>query len=193
MFEAGIVVVAVGIALQQFADLDKVANAILASSAILAAVVGFASRTTIGNAVAGLQLAVSQPVRIGDFVTFEGETGTIEEVRLTSTWMRTPADARIVIPNERLASGILRNDSINSPSIAVEVVDLAFERRRRDEGARGRGVRRRAYARGSPRAVPTAGCACWSMGEPAPVRERLAREGDLRRDVLRALREAGVR
>jgi small-conductance mechanosensitive channel len=48
---------------------------VLASSAIAAAVVGFASRQVLANAIAGMVLAVTQPLRIGDLVTFEGENG----------------------------------------------------------------------------------------------------------------------
>ena len=93
----------------------------LASSAIAAAVVGFASRQVLANAIAGMVLAVTQPLRIGDLVTFEGETGTVEDVSLTYTWLRTGSDARLIIPNERLAAGVLRNDSIRSPTVALEV------------------------------------------------------------------------
>jgi small conductance mechanosensitive channel len=70
--------------------------------------------------VAGVFLAITQPLRIGDLVTFEGESGTVEDVRLTYTFLRTPGDARIIIPNERLAGGILHNDSIVSGTVALE-------------------------------------------------------------------------
>ncbi|MDX6726780.1 MAG: small conductance mechanosensitive channel, partial [Baekduia sp.] len=112
--EAIIAIVGIALALQQFSSLDRVGHTILASGAITAAIVGFAARQTLANAVAGIMLAVVQPVRIGDQVTFEDQTGTVEDVGLTYTWLRTGADARILIPNERLAGGILRNDSIRS-------------------------------------------------------------------------------
>jgi small conductance mechanosensitive channel len=117
---AGIVLIGVALALSQFTALDQLGRTVLASSAITAAVVGFAARQVLANAIAGLQLAVTQPVRIGDTVTFEGELGVVEDIRLTSTWLRTPADARIIVPNERLAAGVLRNDSIISPTVASE-------------------------------------------------------------------------
>ena len=66
-------------------------------------------------------LAITQPLRIGDLVTFEDQTGTVEDVRLTYTWLRMGNEARLVIPNERLAAGILRNDSIRSATVALEV------------------------------------------------------------------------
>jgi small-conductance mechanosensitive channel len=110
----------VAIALSQFTALDRIAGTVLASSAIAAAVIGFAARQTLANAVAGVFLAITQPLRIGDLVTFEGESGTVEDVRLTYTFLRTPGDARIIIPNERLAGGILHNDSIVSGTVALE-------------------------------------------------------------------------
>lgn len=192
VFQAAIATVAAAIALQQFADLDRVANALLASSAIAAVVVGFAARPVIANAVAGISLAVSQPLRIGDLVTFEGETGVVEDVRLTCTWLRTLADARIVIPNERLASGILRNDSIGSPTVAIEVsiwlaadVDetVALDAVHALDGVRAR------IAESSP----DGHVRLLVIGPPGAARERQRLEADLRRDALQALRQAGAR
>jgi small conductance mechanosensitive channel len=115
-----IIVIGVAIALTQFAAVNRAAAAILASGAIAAAVLGFAARQTLANAIAGVLIAVAQPLRLGDHVTFEGETGIVEDVRLTYTFLRTADDIRIVIPNERLASGVLRNASIVSPKVGVQ-------------------------------------------------------------------------
>jgi small conductance mechanosensitive channel len=119
--EVTIIVIGFGVALAQFSALDRLAGTVLASSAIAAAVVGFAARQVLANAIAGVQIAITQPVRVGDHVTFEGETGTVEDVRLTTTWLRTGTDARVIVPNERLAAGVLRNESIENPTVAVEV------------------------------------------------------------------------
>src|SRR3954468_16747694 len=121
VIEVTIVVIGVAIAAAQFEALDTLVAPFLASSAIVAAVVGFASRQTLANAVAGVLLAVTQPLRIGDLVTFEGETGTVDDVRLTYTYLRNSAGARIVIPNERLAAGVLRNDTVLEPTVGTEV------------------------------------------------------------------------
>jgi small-conductance mechanosensitive channel len=188
--EAIIVLIAVAIALSQFKSLDRVGHALLASSAITAAVVGFAARQTLANGVAGILLAIVQPIRIGDLVTFEGETGTVEDVGLTYTWLRNGADARILIPNERLASGILRNDSIRSPTVEIEVsVWLAPDA---DE-SRALAALEAIGARARIADVTQEGMRILVMGEPAPPSARLAREGDLRAAALRALREAYVR
>ena len=188
--EAVIIVIALGIALSQFEALDRVGRAILASGAIAAAIVGFAARQTLANAVAGIMLAVTQPLRIGDLVTFEGETGTVEDVGLNYTWLRTGADARLAIPNERLASGILRNDSIRSPVVATEVsvwVAADADETKALEAVEALGVRVRVAE------ATHEGLRLLVMGAPGPPSERVAREGDLRAGALRALREAGCR
>ena len=66
-------------------------------------------------------LAITQPLRVGDWVTFEEQYGVVEDVRLNYTVLRTPGDVRVVIPNERLAAGILRNDTLGSDRIALDV------------------------------------------------------------------------
>ena len=70
---------------------------------MLGLVVGFAARATLANAVAGILLAITQPIRIGDLVTFEEQTGEVEDVRLTYTYLRLDDGSRLVVPNERLA------------------------------------------------------------------------------------------
>jgi small conductance mechanosensitive channel len=165
---------------------------VLASSAIAAAVVGFAARQMLANAIAGMVLAVTQPLRIGDLVTFEGETGTVEDVTLTYTWLRTGADARLIIPNERLAAGILRNDSIRSDVVALEVsVWLAPDA---DETAALGALADVEDARVARIAeVTDAGIRLLVAGPPVAPGERIEREGRLRAAALRALREAGCR
>jgi small-conductance mechanosensitive channel len=98
-----------------------VAGGLLASSAVLGVIIGFASQRTLGNFVAGLLIAISQPVRLGDRVTYAGEDGVIEEIGLTFTLIRTRDDARIVVPNEKLVSDTIRNASIRSRGTFAEV------------------------------------------------------------------------
>jgi small conductance mechanosensitive channel len=189
--EAIVGIIVLAIALSEFDAVDQIGRTILASSAITAAIVGFAARQTLANAVAGILLAVVQPIRIGDLVTFEGETGTVEDVGLTYTWLRTGADARLLVPNERLAGGIIRNDSIRSPTVAVEVsvwIGPDADEATALEALRGlEGVRARIAD------MTHEGIRILVMSAPGPPSERVAREGDLRASALGALRRAGVR
>lgn len=189
---AAIITVGVALALSQFTALDRLAGTVLASSAIAAAVVGFAARQTLANAIAGLLIAVTQPLRIGDFVTFEGETGTVEDVRLTSTWLRTGNDARIIVPNERLAAGMLRNESIGSRTVAIEAsVWLAHS----DDESAALDALRAALPAATIRVaeVTVEGTRILVTGAPTPPAERPAAESDLRHAALRAIRTAGAR
>ena len=70
---------------------------------------------------AGILLAITQPIRIGDLVTFEGETGTVEDVRLTYTFIRKANATRVIVPNERLAQSTIENHTIVDPRVRVEV------------------------------------------------------------------------
>jgi small-conductance mechanosensitive channel len=117
---AGIIAIGIALALSQFESVKRLATGILASSAVLGLVVGFAARQTLANAVAGILLAITQPIRIGDLITFEGDMGTVEDVRLTYTYVRTDHGSRVVIPNERLAQNTVHNHTILDPRVRVE-------------------------------------------------------------------------
>src|SRR5205814_8993591 len=71
-----------------------VAGGLLASSAVPGIVMGFASQRTIGNFVAGLLIAFTQPLRLGDRVEFGGEAGVVEEIGLTYTFIRADDETR---------------------------------------------------------------------------------------------------
>src|ERR687888_111061 len=98
-----------------------VAGALLASSAVLGIVIGFASQRTIGNFIAGLLIAFTQPIRLGDRVVLENTTGTVEEIALTYTFIRTEEGSRLVIPNEKLASDTIVNATIVSREKVAEI------------------------------------------------------------------------
>ena len=117
---AAIIVIGVALALSQFAAIKRVATGVLASSAVLGLVVGFAARQTLANAVAGILLAITQPIRIGDLVTFEDETGVVEDIRLSYTYLRTDDGRRLIVPNERLAQSPIQNHTIVDPRVRVE-------------------------------------------------------------------------
>jgi len=104
-------VVLATIALAQFTELQKLAAGLFASTAVLAAIVGFAAQQTIGNMVAGVQLAVAQPIKIGDRIEFEEVSGRIVDITLSYTYVNPGDDSSIVIPNRMLVAGIVHNRS----------------------------------------------------------------------------------
>jgi small-conductance mechanosensitive channel len=115
-------IVAVGLlsALLVIPQVRAVAGGILASSAIVGLVVGFAARSPIANFVSGLLIAITQPLRLGDTVDVRGVSGVVEEIGLTYTFIRARDNSRLVIPNELLASDTIRNSTIVSRETLAE-------------------------------------------------------------------------
>ena len=163
----------------------------LASSAVLGLVVGFAARQTLANGIAGILLAITQPIRIGDLVTFEEETGEVEDVKLTYTYIRLDDGRRLIVPNERLAQSSIENHTIVSPRVQVEVSvwlppDADLERAHRADRGRGAEHQRRRWPRRQEGVRLSATMWCDTPAE----RGRAAAE--LRRRWLRLLREHGL-
>jgi small-conductance mechanosensitive channel len=118
---ATIILIGIALALSKIDSVNRLATGILASSAVIGIVVGFAARQTLANAIAGILLAITQPIRIGDLVTFEEETGEVEDVKLTYTYIRLDDGRRLIVPNERLAQSSIKNHTILDPRVQVEV------------------------------------------------------------------------
>jgi len=101
--------VLVAIALSQFTELKRLATGILASTAVLAAIIGFAAQHTIANMIAGVQLAVSQPIKIGDRISFEEVEGRVTDMTLSYTYVSPGDGTTVAIPNQMLVDGIIHN------------------------------------------------------------------------------------
>jgi small conductance mechanosensitive channel len=190
--EAVIVVIGIAMALSQFTALDRFAASILASSAIAAAVIGFAAQQSLGNLIAGVLLAVTQPIRIGDQVSFEDHSGVVEDIRLAHTVIQTGTDARIIVPNGRLAQEVVRNDSIVTSTVGVETeiwLDHDSDELRALEviGAAIPG------ATAEVKEVTADGTVLAVSGSPSTPVDRAAKRAQLLHESLRALRDAGLR
>ena len=116
-----IVFVGVFSALLIIPQVRAIAGGILASSAVLGLVIGFAAQRTIGNAIAGILIAFSQPLRLGDRVIVDDTEGTVEEIGLTYTFIEAADQTRLVIPNEKLASDTIVNFTIRDPEKIAEI------------------------------------------------------------------------
>ena len=90
--------VGLGVALSQFEPFRTLGVSLLASAGVASVVLGVGAHSVLGNLVAGMQLAITQPVRLGDNVMFEGQWGTIEEVAYTYLTICTWDHRRVVIP-----------------------------------------------------------------------------------------------
>ena len=187
---AVIILLGVAIALSRVNGVDRLAASLLASGAIAAAILGFAARQTLANFVAGVMLAITQPLRVGDWVFFEDQYGVVDDIRLTYTFLRTLGGQHVVIPNERLASGILRNDTIGEGVVGLEV--HIWLPRSADFG---RAVSVLAEATGQSATVAETsveGVRLTVGGERCAPPDRAAREAELRLRCLELLRAEGL-
>jgi small-conductance mechanosensitive channel len=93
-----VVIIATGSILMLFDPVRQFGTSILASAGIAGVVLGFAAQKTLGNVLAGIQIALTQPLLIDDIVVVEGEFGQIEEITLTYVTVRTWDLRRLILP-----------------------------------------------------------------------------------------------
>jgi small conductance mechanosensitive channel len=106
-----VVLVVAAIVLAQFTELKRLATGILASTAVIGLIVGFAAQNTISNVIAGVMIAVAKPIRIGDRITFEETAGRVTDITLSYTFLDPGDGSSYVIPNQLLVEGIVHNHS----------------------------------------------------------------------------------
>jgi small-conductance mechanosensitive channel len=103
--------VVAAIVLAQFTSLGRLAAGIFASTAVLGLIIGFAAQNTISNIIAGILIAITQPIRIGDRVGFEEREGRVVDITLSYTFIDPGDGSRVVVPNQMLVEGIVHNHS----------------------------------------------------------------------------------
>ena len=94
----GIALFAVAAALSRVRGLEAIGTGLIASAGVIGIIVSIAAQRPLGNLVAGVQLALTQPIRVDDAVVVEGEWGTVEEITLTYVVVRIWDARRLVLP-----------------------------------------------------------------------------------------------
>jgi small-conductance mechanosensitive channel len=95
---AVVVVIALAAVLMTFDRIRQLGTAILASAGLVGVVAGFAAQKSLSTLFAGLQIAITQPIRLDDVVIVEGEWGRIEEITLTYVVVKVWDLRRVVLP-----------------------------------------------------------------------------------------------
>jgi small-conductance mechanosensitive channel len=93
-----ILVVAIAAILMNFKEVRQIGTGLLASAGVAGVIAGFAAQKSLSTIIAGLQIAITQPMRIDDVVIVESEWGTIEEITLTYVVIRIWDQRRLVVP-----------------------------------------------------------------------------------------------
>ncbi|MBW2274126.1 MAG: mechanosensitive ion channel [Deltaproteobacteria bacterium] len=115
-------VLALGLVLMGFDEFRQLGTGILASAGLVGLVVGFAAQKTLANLLAGIQLAVTQPIRMDDVVIVEGEWGRIEEITLTYVVVRIWDLRRLVLP----ISYFLEQPFQNWTRVSADILGTVF-------------------------------------------------------------------
>lgn len=110
-----VLIMAIGTVLSQFDSLQRLGVSIMASAGVATIILGIAAQSTLGNIIAGLQIAITKPARIGDTVLFEGEYGTIENIRFTYLVIKTWDERRVIVPLRYFINHPFENWSLNDP------------------------------------------------------------------------------
>jgi small-conductance mechanosensitive channel len=106
-----------------------IGRSILASAGIAGIIIGLAAQRSLGNLFAGLQIALTQPVRIGDQIKVQDEVGFVEEITLTYVVVRIWDLRRLVVPLSYFIEQPVQNWTRNSSNMLSPVsirVDFSF-------------------------------------------------------------------
>jgi small-conductance mechanosensitive channel len=117
-----IVVIAVGAILMTFESIKNIGTSLLASAGVAGIIIGFAAQRSIATFLAGIQIALTQPIRLEDAVVVEGEWGWIEEITFTYVVIRIWDRRRLIVPINYFIENPFQNWTRNSADILGPVV-----------------------------------------------------------------------
>jgi small-conductance mechanosensitive channel len=116
-----ILFIGIALTLMTFPAVRSIGTSLLASAGVAGLVVGLAARPTLSNLIAGLQLALTQPIRFDDVVIVEGEWGRIEEIGGTYVVVRIWDDRRLIVPLQYFLERPFQNWTLSSAQITGTV------------------------------------------------------------------------
>ncbi|AOK16863.1 mechanosensitive ion channel protein MscS [Burkholderia cepacia] len=117
-----IVIIGTGAALMTFPNVRQVGASLLASAGVAGLVAGIAARPVLGNLIAGLQIALTQPIRLDDVVVIQGEWGRIEEITGSFVSVRLWDQRRLVVPLQ----WIIENPFTNWTRSSSEIIGTVY-------------------------------------------------------------------
>ena len=104
-----IVLVTVALVMLELPGVRHIGATLIASAGIIGLAVGAAAQPALKSLIAGIQIALTEPVRIDDVVVIEGETGRVEDIRLSYLVLRTPDERRVIVPTTRVLETTFQN------------------------------------------------------------------------------------
>ena len=135
-----IIVITLALILLGIPGVREIGVTMMASAGLVALAVGAAAQPALKSFISGLQMALTEPIRIGDLVVVDGHTGRVEEIRMSMVLVRTWDERLIVVPPTRFLENTFENWSRSSekltgpaflhldPIAKVEPIRAEFER-----------------------------------------------------------------
>lgn len=108
-------------ALLTFEQFRAVGASLIASAGVLSIVAGLAVQSSLANIFAGMQIAFSDALRVGDLVAFDTQMGSVEEITLTYVVVRTWNDHRWIVPSNYFTTNAFENWTRRAPELLGEV------------------------------------------------------------------------
>ena len=120
--KVGIIIITVSLIMLNIPGVRDVGTTMLASAGLAALAVGAAAQPALKSLIAGLQMALTQPLRIGDLVKVDGQAGRVEEIRMSFVTVRTWDERVLVVPTSRFLDDSFENWSRVSEKLTGPVM-----------------------------------------------------------------------
>lgn len=117
-----IVILGIASALMTFPSVRTVGASLLASAGVIALAIGMAAKPVLGNLIAGMQIALTQPIRLDDVLIVEGEWGKVEEITGSYVVLRIWDRRRLIVPLQWFIEHPFQNWTRNSADIIGSVL-----------------------------------------------------------------------
>ena len=117
-----IVLITISLIMLSIPGVAKVGTTMLASAGLAALAIGAAAQPALKSLIAGLQMALTQPLRIGDLVKVDGQAGRVEEIRMSFVTVRTWDERVLVVPTSRFLDNTFENWSRVSEKLTGPVM-----------------------------------------------------------------------
>ncbi|TXK70224.1 mechanosensitive ion channel family protein [Mesonia sp. HuA40] len=109
-----VIIVGVAVIISQFRTLERLGISLIASAGVATVIIGVAAQSTLGNIIAGIQIAITKPARIGDTVIIKDDWGYVEDIQFTYMVVRTWDLRRLVVPLKYVVSNVFENWSMTN-------------------------------------------------------------------------------
>lgn len=118
----GIIVITIGLMLFTIPSVRTIGTTMLASAGLAALAIGAAAQPALKSLIAGLQIAITEPLRIGDLVKVDGDAGRVEEIRMSFITVRTWDERVIIVPTSRFLDASFENWSRENEMLSGPVM-----------------------------------------------------------------------